>query len=215
MVTGVKPARGGFLRPFGCGFFIRDFLAGRGPEYGAPAINPAKGAACEDIFYHYKLALHRAYAEDATAWENDERIRAGKPLYTELEYAERVAWHLARMPYKLVKARYHSFSRYFHWLKQLEWVEATGVEEKSTVQANIEESRAETMLPSYEAPPRRYYRLTKKGIAASDPLWSNPLITCHPEIAGIPAYEYYREKRKGRRYVKRSPTKRRKARAEA
>ena len=28
-----------------------------------------------DAFYFYKLALHKAYAEDAVAWENEERIK--------------------------------------------------------------------------------------------------------------------------------------------
>jgi hypothetical protein len=150
----LRPARGGFLRPFGCGWFIREFLLGHAPE-GSIKIDPEVGACQEDIFYHYKLALHRAYAEDAVAWENDDRVRAGKEPYTELEYAERVDWHLRRIPYKLVKARYHSFQRYFHWLKQLGWVEFAGKEEKSSVQE---------VMPDYpDAPPRRYYRLTKKG----------------------------------------------------
>jgi len=102
----IRPGRGGFLRPFGCGWFIREFLLGHGPE-GAPTIEPDTGACQEDIFYHYKLALHRAYAEDATAWENDDRARRGVPLYTPEEYAERVDWFLRRIPYKL--CRYHSF----------------------------------------------------------------------------------------------------------
>jgi hypothetical protein len=58
MVIDIRPARGGFLRPFDCAIFIRDFLSGKGPEYGASAIDPAKGACQEDIFYHCKLALH-------------------------------------------------------------------------------------------------------------------------------------------------------------
>ena len=69
------------MRPFGCAWFIREFLLGHGPE-SAPAIDPDTGACQEDMFYHYKLALHRACAEDATAWENDERVRKGKPIYT-------------------------------------------------------------------------------------------------------------------------------------
>ncbi len=32
MVDLLKPARGGFLRPFGCGEFIRGFLLGHGPN---------------------------------------------------------------------------------------------------------------------------------------------------------------------------------------
>jgi hypothetical protein len=124
VVIQLRPGRGGFLRPFGCGWFIREFLLGHAPE-GSIKIDPEVGACQEDIFYHYKLALHRAYAEDAVAWENEARIKADKPIYTPEEYAERVDWHLRRIPYKLVKARYHSFQRYFHWLKQLQWVEPT------------------------------------------------------------------------------------------
>ena len=196
MVTALKPNRGGYLRPFGCGWFIREFLLGHGPE-GSPKIDPEVGSWQEEICYYYKLALHRAYAEDATAWENDMRVRAGKPIYTETEYAERVDRHLRRIPYKLVKCRYQSFHRYFHWLKQLGWVEPTGHEEKSAVQ--------EVMPDFPQAPPKIYYRLTKKGREAPDWEWSNPQLTLYPE-RGL---EYFREKRRGRKYVKKSPTKRR------
>ncbi len=196
MVTNLYPARGGFIRPFGCGWFIREFLLGHGPE-DSLKIDPKKGACQEDIFYQYKRAIHRAYAEDAVAWENERRIRASQPIYTPEEYAERVDWHFRRIPYKLVKARYHSFQRYFHWLKQLGWVEFTGQEEISTPQS---------YMPDYpQVPPRKYYRLTKKGIDAPDHQWSNPQLTLYPE-RGL---DYFREKRKGRLYVKKSPTKRR------
>ncbi len=63
------PGRGGFLRPFGCGWFIREFMLGHGPE-GSPSIDPRIGACQEDVFYRYKKALHRAYSEDVIAWEN-------------------------------------------------------------------------------------------------------------------------------------------------
>ncbi|MFQ5875810.1 MAG: hypothetical protein ACE5JL_18695, partial [Dehalococcoidia bacterium] len=190
----LRPNRGGFLRPFGCGWFIREFLLGRGPE-GSPAIDPDRGACQEDIFYHYKLAIHRAYAHDAVAWENEERIRKGKPVYTPEEYEDRVATILRRIPYKLVKARYHSFQRYFHWLKQLEWVERTGEEEASAIQ--------DAYPP---APPRVYYRLTRKGIDAPGYEWSRPQLVLYPEIAGTPAPEYFREKRKEHHYSPRKPT---------
>ena len=81
MVIDVRPTRGGFLRPFGCGIFIRDFLRGLGP-FGSLQIDPAKGACQEDIFYHYKIALHTAYAEDAVAREQEKRIKKkGKALH--------------------------------------------------------------------------------------------------------------------------------------
>ena len=196
MVIQLRPGRGGFLRPFGCGWFIREFLLGHAPE-GSIKIDSEVGACQEDIFYHYKLALHRAYAEDAVAWENEARLKADKPIYSPEEYAERVDWHLRRIPYKLVKARYHSFQRYFHWLKQLGWVEFTGHEEKSSVQE---------VMPDYPpAPPRRYYHLTKKGKEAPDYEWSNPQLTLYPE-RGL---DYFREKRRERKYVRKAPTKRR------
>jgi len=197
MAVAIRPGRGGFLRPFGCGWFIREFLLGHGPE-GSPAIDPGRGACQADIFYHYKLALHRAYAEDAVAWENEERIRRKLPIYTPEEYEERVAYRLEYIPYKLTAARYHSFRRYFHWLKQLEWVEFTGEEEMSSLQ--------EVYPPG---PPRRYYRLTRKGIEAPDYEWSRPQLTLYPEIKGQPGLEYFRENRKKHHYSPKSRTKRR------
>jgi len=114
MVISMRPLRGGFLRPFGCGWFIREFLMGHGPE-GSQKIDPKVGTWQEDIFYYYKTALHRAFSEDTVAWENDERVRNGKEPYTELEYAERVDWFLRRIPYKLVKCRYQSLVCYTQW----------------------------------------------------------------------------------------------------
>jgi hypothetical protein len=193
MVEPLMPARGGFIKPFGCGWFIREFLLGHGPE-GSPRIDPKKGACQEDIFYWYKISLHKAYAQDAVDYENEQRINQGKPVYSETEYKERVDYLMSRMPYKLVKCRYHSFQRYFHWLKQLEWVEFTGWEEPAAIQAHYP-----------DAPPRRYYRLTQKGIKALDRQWSNPQLALYPE-RGL---EYYRNKRKQHRYSRRKPTRKR------
>lgn len=179
------------MRPFGCGVFIRGFLMGKGAMYGAPAIDADRGSPQADVFYRYKRALHTAYAEDATAWENDRRMRAGKQPYTESEYAGRVAWHLSKIPYKLVKVRYHSFVMYFGMLKKLGWVEPTGEEEQSTPQDYYE---------GFE--PRRYYRLTKKGVEAPDNQWSNPHRTLYPQFG----LEYYRQKRKAHHYTRRVPT---------
>jgi transposase InsO family protein len=51
----LRPNKGGFLRPFGCGWFIREYLAGNAP-YGSPAIDPETGAPQADIFYYLKVA---------------------------------------------------------------------------------------------------------------------------------------------------------------
>ena len=66
----LRPNRGGFLRPFGCGWFIREYLLGNGPE-GAPTIDPDVGAPQADIFRYYKQALFRKYAED---WAFDDAL---------------------------------------------------------------------------------------------------------------------------------------------
>ncbi len=191
MVIDVRPSRGGFLRPFGCGIFIRDFLRGMGP-FGSLEIDPDKGACQEDIFYHYKIALHTAYAEDAVAREQERRIKKGLKPYTNVEYAERVDRYLRRLPYKLVKCRYHSFRRYFHYLKQLKWVELTGVEEVSTMQ--------EVTGHHPDTHPRKLYRLTREGIGASEEDWSNPQRLIYPQIGEVPIEDYVQEKRKEKKY---------------
>ena len=78
MDMAIRPRRGGYLRPFGCGIFIRDFLMGKAP-FGSPVIDPEVGACQEDIFYHYKQAILRAYAEDAVAYEEEERPKRELP----------------------------------------------------------------------------------------------------------------------------------------
>ena len=79
-----------------------------------------------DIHFEYKSALHRAHARDAVEREEERRIRRDKPAYTEEEYHERLEYYLSRIPYKLLKMRYSSFTRYFGHLKRLGWVEGTG-----------------------------------------------------------------------------------------
>ena len=148
------------------------------------------------VFYHYKLAIHTAYAEDAVAWENEARIRAGKPIYSPEEYAERVDWHLRRIPYKLVKCRYHSFVNYFGMLKKLGWVEGTGKEERSSPQDYYDGFQS-----------RVYYRLTKKGTQAPDYEWLNPKLVLYPQFS----LEYHRAKRREHHYSRRVPTKSRRA----
>jgi len=59
----LKPIRGGFLRPFGCGWFVREFLLGNGPG-GSKKIDRNLGATQTDINYEYKEALAKATARD-------------------------------------------------------------------------------------------------------------------------------------------------------
>jgi len=165
----LRPNRGGFLRPFGCGWFIREYLLGNGPG-GSRAIDPERGAAQADINYEYKEALSRA-----TARERAERIISrmvvGGADVTE-EQADRIyERELKRVSRKFTHMRYHSFLMYFGVLKRLEWVEPTGQTETSSIQDNYP-----------PAPERTYYRLTRKGIEAGDEFWSNPLFTLYPEI---------------------------------
>ncbi len=79
----LKPRRGGFLRAFGCGEFIRDYLAGNGP-YGARAIDSSIGACQADIFYEYKMALIRETALDrAVRLEEKQAKREKRPINPE------------------------------------------------------------------------------------------------------------------------------------
>ena len=169
MAMRLMPNRGGFLRPFGCGWFIREFLLCNGPE-GSKAIDPRRGAAQADINYEYKEALARA-----TAREHAERIISRMVLsgtdVTEEEADKIYQRVLKKISRKFTHMRYHSFLMYFGVLKRLGWVEVTDQTEPSAIQDNYP-----------PAPQRVYYRLTKQGADAGEVPWSNPLFTLYPEI---------------------------------
>ena len=183
MVTDLRPRIGGFLRPFGTAWFIIEFLKGNGPE-GSKRIDPDVGAPMTDIHFEYKSALHRAHARDAVEREEERRIKRGLPAFTEEEYRERLEYYLGRIPYKELKMRYASFTRYFGHLKRLGWVKETGKTEPSAIQDDYP-----------PAPSRVFYRLTDAGLKATIPEISDPIMTL---------YHYSREQRsaKIRSYIK-------------
>ena len=99
MVELLRPARGGFLRPFGCGWFIREFLLGHGP-YGSPRINPDGGSCQADIFYYYKMALRNEVALDKAARiEEKHAQRQNRQIETD-NIDSLTKRYLARMPHK-------------------------------------------------------------------------------------------------------------------
>jgi len=167
MVELLRPARGGFLRPFGCGWFIREYLLGNGPN-GSPPINPDVGAPQADIFYHYKMALRRATALDRATRAEEKRARRENRLINPDNIEALTSRYLSRMPYKAYGCRYHSFVIYFSNLLRLGWVEPTGQEEPSAFQDHYP-----------PGPPRRYCRLTLAGQSASDDAWANPYATLY------------------------------------
>ena len=165
----LRPNRGGYLRPFGAGWFVREYLLGNGPE-GSTKINPDTGAAQADINYEYKEALARATARERTEKIISDMVVSGADV-TEEDAENIYQRQLKKVSRKFTHMRYHSFLMYFGVLKRLGWVEATGGIEASSIQDNY------SMAPS-----RTYYRLTRKGKHAEDELWSNPLFTLYPEV---------------------------------
>ncbi len=163
----LRPQRGGFLRPFGCGWFIREFLMGNGP-FDSPHIDPLIGAPQADIFHEYKLALIRTTALDR-ATRAEERISKREKRPINPDNIERLTErYQARMPYKAQGCRYHSFVVYFSNLIRLGWVELTGREDRSQFQDHYDRGQ-----------PRKYYRLTVVGMAASDAAWANPRLALY------------------------------------
>jgi len=155
------------LRPFGCGWFIREFLLGHGPN-GSPRIDPEVGAPQAEIFYHYKTALLRAIALDRATREEERRARRERRAIDPENIERLTERYLARLPYKTSSCTYHSFVVYFSNLQRLGWVEFSGREEPSAFQDHYA-----------PGPCRRYFRLTKAGREASDASWSNPLLALY------------------------------------
>ena len=166
VIEPLRPARGGFLRPFGCGWFIREFLLGNGPN-GSPVIDPYIGAPQADIFHHYKMALMKATALDRATQHEEKQARREKRAISPEEIERLTERYLAHIPYKTTSCRYHSFVVYFSTLRRLVWVEFAGKEEASAFQDHYPPGS-----------PRRYFRLTKAGREAGDTAWANPYLTC-------------------------------------
>ena len=167
LVQPLRPARGGFLRPFGCGEFIREFLLGNNPN-GLSCIDPNIGAPQSDIFHHYKNALLRATAEDRATRDEERQAKSEKRVINPDNIERLTQLYLTRLPYKAHGCRYHSFVVYFSNLQRLGWVEFSGCEERSTFQEHYP-----------PGPPRRYYRLTDAGRSASAAAWANPFLTLY------------------------------------
>ena len=162
MVERLRPKKGGFMRHFGCGQFILEFLLGNGP-YGSPRIDPEVVASQADIFYQYKNALMREIALNDATKEEERRARKEGRLVSPENIERLTEQHLARLSYKTIACKYHSFVVYFSTLQRLGWVEFTGREEPSAFQNNYPDGNS-----------RRYFRLTQKGREAPDSAWRNP-----------------------------------------
>lgn len=162
MTLALKPKRGGFLRPFGCGEFIRDFLLGLGP-YGSAKINLEEGAPQADIFFHYKNAMRRATAVDKATRTEEKHARRQSRRINPDNIEKLTIMYLAKLPYKAFGCRSHSFTTYFSTIKKLGWVEFTGREMPSSFQDHYPPGQ-----------PKKYYRLTKAGREAGDDAWANP-----------------------------------------
>ncbi len=167
MVELLRPERGGFLRPFGCGWFIREFLLGHAAE-GSPVVDPDVGAPQADVFHFYKLALLKATALDRATRMEERKARREKRSISPDNIEKLTGKYQARMPYKANGCRYHSFIVYFSTLRRLGWVELTGREEPSAFQDHYP-----------PGPSRKYYRLTQAGREAGDAAWSNPHSTLY------------------------------------
>ena len=167
MVLPVRPKRGGFLRAFGCGWFIREFLLGNQP-YGSMGMNPTVGAPQADIFHEYKMALMRATALDRAIKVEEKRARREKRFIDPDKITELANQYLSRMPYKAQGCRFHSFVVYFSNIQRLGWVEFTGKQEPSAFQEHYPLGQ-----------PRKYFRLTKAGREASETAWANPYLALY------------------------------------
>jgi len=178
MADAVRPFRGGYIHAFGATWFITEFLKGNGPM-GTPRIDPTKGAPQADIHSAYKLALHTSIAEDLAARDMEDAIKAGRP-YPPEEAEIRRSYYLGRIPSRLTRMRYSSFTNYFSRLIKLGWVEPTGEEEPSIPQESWPDAR-----------PRVFYRLTPQGMAMEVPQVFDPIMVLYPE--------YTREKRSSKK----------------
>ncbi len=163
----LRPARGGFLRPFGCAWFIREYLFGNGP-HDSPQIDPDTGAPQADMFYHYKNALRASTAYDRATRVEEKQAKHEKRRINPDNIERLAETYLKKLPYKTFACRFHSFVVYFSTLQRLGWVEQSGTHEPSAFQENYPDGQ-----------PRKFYRLTEAGKKAGDLAWANPQLALY------------------------------------
>ncbi len=130
---------------------------------GSESIAPGIGAPQADIFHYYKMARLEFTAMDRAARQEERRAKRQKRAISPDNIQRIAEQRMRRIPWKSNGCRYHSFVTYFSNLRRLGWVEASGVEEHSSLQDNYPEGQ-----------PRKFYRLTGAGMAASDSEWADP-----------------------------------------
>lgn len=130
---------------------------------GSASIDPGIGAPQADIFHYYKMARLESTALDRAARQEERRAKRQKRAISPDNIHRFAEQRMRRLPWKSNGCRYHSFVTYFSNLQRLGWVEASGVEEHSSLQDNYPQGQ-----------PRKFYRLTGAGMAASDSEWADP-----------------------------------------
>ena len=101
----LKPNKGGFLRPFGCGWFIREYLLGNGPA-GSIKIDPTLGDCQSDICYQYKEAIARATAQTRAEKVISDMVVNGTDV-TEEKPKRFIQRELKKVSRKFTHMRYH------------------------------------------------------------------------------------------------------------
>jgi hypothetical protein len=108
MTFPLKPRHGGFLRPFGCGWFIREYLLGKSP-FDSQTINPKVGAPQSDIFQQYKMAIIKATALDRATRAEEKKAKKERRSIDPDNIEQLAEIYETRLPYKANTCRYHSF----------------------------------------------------------------------------------------------------------
>ena len=119
----LKPNKDGFLRPFGCGWFVREYLLGNRPA-GSTKIDPRLGDCQSNVCYQYKEGIAKATAQARAEKVISDMVVNGADVSEET--AEIIFQReLKKVSRKFTHMRYHSFLMYFGVLKRLGWVEIT------------------------------------------------------------------------------------------
>ncbi|MDO8634907.1 MAG: hypothetical protein Q7R34_01495 [Dehalococcoidia bacterium] len=188
-------------RPFGACQFIIEFLKGHTSISGKEGeiaidkpIDPARGAPQVEIVRNYKLALHKYSVRERIMMEEEKRIKKGMLAFT-AEEAEERARVLMNRPMNRCRMRYHSFLIYFGMLKRLGWVEVTMVLSPEDQKIALTEPSMLQLRNLPEASSRVYYRITPRGMAATEDQVRNPLMALYPKFN----LEYFKRKKEERK----------------
>ena len=99
-------------------------------------------------------------------WVRDKLVDAGNDGVVVADLFKELRENHVELGLGYRNGTYHSFQRFFHWFRQLGWVEATGKTELAYQRGGEYQ---------FQSSSRTFYRITRRGLSVKRSSWLDPI----------------------------------------